>query len=335
MNWLWSDAFFFAVVLQTAPLVLASTGGVFSQQANVLNIALDGMMLTGAFTAITVGAQEHSTGVATLAACGAALAVALVFGFVTLYLGADLLVAGIGLTTLTGGVTVLLLSTIYHDQGSYHPPHFPNLWKLHLGALRHVPVLGPAFEGQSVLVLLAILLVPAAHLVLNRTRFGLRIRAVGQEEAAAVAAGLATRRLKLATIAISGVLCGVAGAQLAMATLGQFVVGMTAGRGFIALAAIFVGRARPFATAGACLVFGFAAAVADQLQLQHLPSDLVLMLPYVVTLVVLVARPLWQTGRRRLTRTRRPGRPSVEAQPPATAPPDPVRALRATTASLP
>ena len=120
-----------------------------------------------------------------------------------------------------------------------------------------------------------------------------------------------------------------------MATLGQFVVGMTAGRGFIALAAIFVGRARPFATAGACLVFGFAAAVADQLQLQHLPSDLVLMLPYVVTLVVLVARPLWQTGRRRLTRTRRPGRPSVQAQPTATAPPDPVRALRATTASLP
>lgn len=326
MSWLWSDAFFFAVVLQTAPLLLAGTGGLFSQQANVLNIALDGMMLTGAFTAITVGAETHSTGVATLAACGAALAVALLFGFVTLYLGADLLVAGIGLTTLTGGLTVLLLSTIYHDEGSYHPPNFPHLWKLHLGVLRHLPVLGPAFEGQSVLVVLAVVLVPAAHLVINRTRFGLRIRAVGQEEEAAVAAGLATRRLKLATIAISGVLCGAAGAQLAMATLGQFVIGMTAGRGFIALAAIFVGGTRPIATAGACLVFGFAAAVADQLQLQHLPSDLVLMLPYVVTLVVLVARPLWRIGRERLVRTNQPGRSQFAIEPAVEVSPGPVRA---------
>lgn len=294
MSTIFTDAFAFAIVLQTAPLLLAALGGMFSQQANVLNIALDGMMLMGAFVSIAVGAATHNAFIAVVAAIGAGIAISLIFGWASLVMGADVVVAGIGIGALTAGLSVLLLSTLYHNEGSYAPQNFPNLWQIHLGPLYHIPVIGPAMQGQSILVLIAILLVPASWWILFRTRYGLRVRATGEEEPAAVAAGLKPRLIKMSTVLISGGLSGLAGAQLAMATLGQFVSGMTAGRGFIALAAIFVGRARPFGTAIGCLIFGASSALANQLQLLHYSSDLMLMLPYVVTVLVLLGRPAWQ-----------------------------------------
>jgi general nucleoside transport system permease protein len=295
VSWIVTNAFFFAVVLQTTPILLAALGGMFSQQANVLNVALDGMMLMGAFASISIGALTHNAFIAVIAAAVTGLVIALVFGLLTLYLGADLLITGIGLVILTGGLTVLLLSTIYHTAGSYSPSHFPGLWAIHLGPFAHVPVIGPAFDGQSVLTLLTVLLIPASAFMLYRTRFGVHVRAVGEDASAATAAGLDAKRIKLATIAISGVLSGIAGAALAMATLGQFLTGMTAGRGFIALAAIFAGGATPVGTTIACLVFGLAGAAANELQLQNVPSDLILMLPYIVTVMVLVLRPVGRT----------------------------------------
>lgn len=310
MGTIFTDAFAFAIVLQTAPLLLAALGGMFSQQANVLNIALDGMMLMGAFVSIAIGAATGNAFIAVLAAIGAGLVISLIFGWASLVMGADVVVAGIGIGALTAGLSVLLLSTLYHNEGSYAPSNFPNLWQLHLGPLEHIPVIGPAMQGQSILVLIAILLVPASWWVLFRTRYGLRVRAVGEEEPAAVAAGLKPRAIKMSTVLISGGLSGLAGAQLAMATLGQFVSGMTAGRGFIALAAIFVGRARPVGTAVGCLVFGASSALANQLQLLHYSSDLMLMLPYVVTVLVLLARPAWQLVQQR----RRARRVALAAQ---------------------
>lgn len=291
MKSLLSNAFLFAVVLQTAPLLLAGLGGMFSQQANVLNIALDGMMLMGAFVSVAVGAATHSAFLGVVGAMGAGLAISLVFGGVSLFMGADLIVVGIGIGALTAGLSVLLLSHFYNSEGAYAPQHFPSLWEIHLGIFSHVPIVGPALEGQSILVMIGLLLVPASWWVLYKTRYGLRVRAVGEEEPAAVAAGLNPRSIQMTTVIISGLLCGMAGAQLAMATLGQFVTNMTAGRGFIALAAIFVGRARPVGTFIGCLVFGLASALATQLQLAGYSSDLMLMLPYVVTVVVLLGRP--------------------------------------------
>jgi ABC-type uncharacterized transport system permease subunit len=287
-----NGAFLFAVVLQTTPLLLAALGGLFGQQANVLNISLDGKMLMGAFVGIAVGAATHSVVIAILAAIGSGIILGLLFAWVVLWLRADPVVVGIGIGILVSGLTTLLLSVLYHNEGSYVPSRFPRLLKLDLGPLRHIPILGPAFQQQTVLVLLAIALIPFSTWLLFHTRYGLRVRAVGEEQSAASAAGLNPRAIKLSTIVISGALCGLAGAQLSMATLDQFIANMTAGRGFIVIAAIFVGRARPYATAAACLVFGAVSALATQLQLRHLPADLMLMLPYVVTVLLLVARPL-------------------------------------------
>ncbi len=294
MGSIFTGAFMFAMVLQTAPLLLAGLGGLFGQRANVLNISLDGMMLAGAFVAITVGAATHSIIVGLLAAMVAGLVLALLFAWTVLWLKADPVVVGIGVGILVSGLTTLLLSVLFNNEGSYIPTNFPSITKLNLGPLQHIPIIGPAFQGQTVLVLVAIALIPVASWLLYRTRYGLRVRAVGEEEAAAAAAGLNPRAVKLSAILISGAMCGLAGAQLAVATLDQFLANMTAGRGFIVIAAIFVGRAKPWATAGACLVFGAASALATQLQLQGVSADLMLMLPYVVTVLLLIVRPLWR-----------------------------------------
>lgn len=297
MSQVFSNAFLFAAVLQTTPLLLAALGGMFSQQASVLNIALDAMMLLGAFVSVSVGGATHNAALAVLAAMAASVVVALIFAVATLYLGADVVVAGIGIGTLVAGLTVLLLSVLYGNEGYYLPQNPPQLWKIHLGALSHVWILGPAFQGQSILVLVAVLLIPVSWWVLYRTRYGLRVRAVGEEASAAAAAGLSPRTIKLSTVLISGALCGLAGSQLALATLGQFTANMTAGRGYIALAAIFAGAARPVGTAVACLVFGLVSTLANQLQLVHYNTDIMLMLPYLATVLALLARPLLRIAR--------------------------------------
>ncbi len=299
-----NDALLFAIIAQATPIFLAALGGAFTQQANILNIALDGMMLMGAFVGIAVGAATQDIWLGLLAAIGAGVALAIVFGWSTLWAKADVVVAGIGIGLVASGLTLLLLEIVYHNEGSFTPPQFPHLPTLHLGVIAQIPIIGPAFEGQTILVGLAVIAVPIAWWILFRTPFGIHVRSIGENEEAAVAVGLPARRLKMVTILIAGALSGLAGAQLAMASLDQFVTNMTNGRGYIAVAAIFVGRARPLGVAIGCLAFGAASAIADQLQLQHLPSNLMLMLPYAVTVVVLLGRPLWQASRR----SRRAGR---------------------------
>ena len=285
-------ALLFAIVLQTTPILLAALGGAFTQQANILNIALEGMMLTGAFASIAVGAATQSAAAAVAAAVGAGLAMALLFAWASLHLRADFIVAGIGINLLADGVTVFLLERLYHNEGSYSPFEFPSLWTIGLGPLRNIPVLGPALSGQSVIVFAALALVPLSSLILYRTKFGIHLRAVGENEEAAVAAGVNPVRMKFAAVLISGALSGLAGAQLAMGTLDIFVRGMSSGRGYIALAALTFGAARPGGTFLACLLFGIADAASDKLQFYDIPNQLVLMVPYAVTIAALALAAL-------------------------------------------
>lgn len=298
LHQIFSAAFCFAVLLQTAPILLAGLGGAFTQQANVLNVALDGMMLIGAFTSIAVGAATHSWLTAVVASALAGLVVGAVFATITIVFGADVIVVGIGLSLLAGGITVFLLVRLYGSAGSYSPKDFPALPTIHLGPLARLPVVGQALQGQSILVLVILLAIPLAHYVLFRTAFGVHLRASGEDANAARAAGISPARMQAAAMLISGLCCGIAGAQLAMGALGQFVAGMTAGRGYIALAALTIGRGRPVGTALGALLFGVASALADQLQYLGLPNDIVGMVPYVITVLVLSARPLLALRRR-------------------------------------
>ncbi len=281
-----------AVILtKTTPLLLAAVGGAFTQMGNILNIGLEGMMLVGAFAAIAIGAITNPF-VGILAAMGAAVLLALVFALATLVFKADFIVVGIGVNLLAVGATVLMLTVFYGNAGVTPGNVKAILPKIDLGPIGNIPIIGPAINDQTILVWLAFLLVPVYAYVLYRTPYGVHLRAVGEDEAAATAAGIDVRRVKFISILVSGLFCGMAGAQLSMATVGSFTAGMTASRGFIAVAALTFGLGRPYYTMVACLIFGAADAVADRLALAGANSSLSLTTPYLITIIALVLAAL-------------------------------------------
>jgi simple sugar transport system permease protein len=276
------------ILIKVAPLLLSAIGGAITQQGNILNIGLEGMMLIGAFAAVAVGSKVHNSAVGTLAAVGAALVLALIYAVATLPLKADFIVVGIGINLLAAGLTVFLLQVIYGNPGVTPPEASATLPGIPLGPIAHIPVIGPALTNQTALMWLALASVPVYSYFLYRTPWGVHLRAVGEDEAAADAAGIHVTRAKFVSVLLSGILCGLAGAQLAMATLGSFTAGMTSGRGFIAVAALTFGLAKPVRTMVAAFIFGAADAVADQLGVAGVNSNLALMTPYVITILALV-----------------------------------------------
>jgi simple sugar transport system permease protein len=291
------------LVLYSTPILLAGIGALFTQQANILNIALEGMMLTAAFFAIAVGATTQSWELAVFGAIVAAMVMASIFAFVTLVLKADVIVAGIGINLLGDGISVFLLERLYHSEGNFSPDVFPEIWKLDLprawDTVAGLNLVYRAFSGQSIIVFIAIALVVVSHVLLYRTKLGVHIRATGENPEAVQAAGMNPTKLKILTVMISGLCAGLGGAQIAMGTLNQFVRGMTNGVGFIGLAAEIFAGAAPVGTLIASLIFGLANAVADRLQVLSeiqipftqtgvsIPNQLVNMLPYLITLVAL------------------------------------------------
>lgn len=293
-----------AVVLtKVAPILLAAIGGAFTHMGGILNIGLEGMMLVGAFAAVAVGSVTN-TFVGVLAAVTAALLLALVFAFATLILKADFIVVGIGVNLLAAGSTVLLLTVLYGNAGVTPGDAKAILPKINLGPLADIPLIGPALSGQTLLVWLALISVPVYAFVLHRTRYGIHLQAVGEDPAAAIAAGIDVRKVKLIAILAAGALCGVAGAQLSMATVGSFTAGMTASRGFIAVAALTFGLGRPWLTMLAATIFGAADAVADRLTLAGANSSLALTTPYLITIVALVLAALRVRAALRASRRR-------------------------------
>ncbi len=278
----------FVVLMKVAPLLLAALGGAFTQQGNILNIGLEGMMLIGAFTSVAVGSYFGSALVGVVAAVVAGTLLAMIYAFASLWLKADFIVVGIGVNLLAAGLSIFLLQVFYGNPGVTPPSASIRLPKIGVGPLANIPGIGGAIDGQTALVWIAFLCVPLAALVLYRTKYGVHLRAVGEDEAAAEAAGIAVRKVKFQSILISGLLSGLAGAQLAMATLGTFSANMTAGRGFIAVAALTFGLARPVRTMVAAFIFGAADAIADQLGIAGINSNLALMTPYIITIIALV-----------------------------------------------
>jgi simple sugar transport system permease protein len=285
---MWAPQFLASTLVQTTPILLAALGTMVTSRANMLNVAIEGMALVAAFAAIAVGQAENSAALGFVCAIVASVAIALVFGFFSIVLGADIIVAGLGLNILAAGGTLFLLEEVYQDPGGLRPDAFPNIWRVPAGSLDWMPVAGPALEGQSFIVLVALGAVPLCAFFLYRTPLGYALRAVGEDEPAAVAAGIHAAWMKLLAVLISGVFAGLAGAQLAMDRLHFFLPDMTSGRGFIGLTAALFGGARPWPTAGAAFIFGAFGVIGDRLQLFQAPSQFVLMAPYLAALVALV-----------------------------------------------
>jgi ABC-type uncharacterized transport system permease subunit len=274
-----------SVLGQSTPILLAALAAMITLRANILNIAAEGMMLMAAFTAIAVGDLTGSAWPAFFAAIVVSIVFSQLLALITLRFSADFIVAGLGINLLAAGVTLFMLEWFYESPGGLRPITFPDLWHIPAGSLSVIPVIGQAFEGQSIIVIIALLAVPASYAFLYHTPTGSYLRAVGEDEHAARSAGIRVDRMKALAVGISGLFSGLAGAQLAMDKLHFFLPDMTSGRGFIGLAATLFGNGLPWMTAAASFLFGFFGALGDRLQAFDIPSEFILMLPYAAAIL--------------------------------------------------
>jgi simple sugar transport system permease protein len=286
-----------SVLEQSTPILLAALAAMITLRANILNVAVEGMMLAAAFTAIAVGSMTGSAALAFFAAVAAAILLSQLLALLTLRFSADFIVAGLGINLLAAGGTLFMLERFYNSPGGLRPTSFPDVWHVPEGSLSFIPIVGKAFEGQSFIVILALAAVPLSAVFLYLTPTGANLRAAGEDEHAARSAGIRVAWMKALAVGISGLLSGLAGAQLAMDKLHFFLPDMTSGRGFIGLAATLFGGGQPWMTAAASFLFGFFGALGDRLQVFAIPSQFVLMLPYAAAIVGLTfAR--WRVHRR-------------------------------------
>jgi ABC-type uncharacterized transport system permease subunit len=282
-------ALLISTVRLVSPILLAALGGMFTQRAGIFNIALEGLMLIGAFFAIAGVVWTGNPYLATLIAVGAAMLIAFFLGVVVIDLRGNAIVAGLAVNIFALGFTTYLMRPVFGVAGgSFYDPNLKGLPSINLPLIGDLPVIGPLLSGYSILVYFAVLAVPLAYVLLFHHPVGLRIRAVGEDPVAAGSIGLNVRRTRYLTVLLSGAFCGLAGAQLSIYLVTQFVQGMTAGRGFIALVAVMFGRAHPFGVLLGSLLFGLAYALTLRLQGIGIPPQFVAMLPYVATIVVLI-----------------------------------------------
>lgn len=275
-------AFFFSAITSATPLLFAAMGGLFSERSGVINIALEGLMLSGAFTAAVVTYQTGSPYLGLLCGVGAGVLTALIYAVAVIHFEADQVVAGMAINFLMLGLPALVSGVIYDSTGS--TPQIDQAFK--------IPML---FGGLSIVSILALVLVPVAWYLLYKTPFGLRLRAVGENPEAADAAGVNVIRLRYTAVLISGVLAAIGGAFLSTGQSSLFTRGMSAGRGFIALAALILAKWKPIPVLFACLFFGFTEALTIQIQGaswakigdEPIPIQFIEMIPYVLTIIVL------------------------------------------------
>lgn len=272
------------------PLAFAAIGGIFSERSGVVNIGLEGMMLTGAFFGIWGSVWSGSWVVGLLMAMLFGGLLALIHAFFSIHLQADQIVSGFAVNFLALGLTGYLFSSIYPGGIHENVSRVPNI---DLNFLSSIPGIGDFLEGVfghlNLLVWLMLLVVVLAYVVLFKTPIGLRIRSVGEHPKAADTVGISVYGVRYAAVVTSGVLAALGGAFLSIGFVGSFAENMTSGRGFIALAAVIFGKWRPGWAFAACLLFGFGFAVAIPLQREAgISENLISTLPYVLTLVALV-----------------------------------------------
>lgn len=285
----------------STPLILCALAGLFSERSGVVDIGLEGKMLFAAFAAGAAGAVFGSTSIALLVAMAVAVALSWMHGLACVSYRGDQVVSGVAVNIIAVGLTVVLGIAWFHQGGQTPPvatdvriqPLFPDagVWLTFIPYIGRV--VGEGFLTHSALVYFSYALVPAVWWLLFRTRFGLRLRAVGENPQMVDAAGVSVKRLRYTALTLNGMLCGLAGSYLVLAQGANFSANMTAGRGFMALAALIFGRWHPVGALWACLLFGFLDAAAIRMQgvplplVGEVPVQFIQALPYVLTVVLL------------------------------------------------
>jgi general nucleoside transport system permease protein len=300
----WFDAFVvvFASGMRLAvPLILACLAGLWSERSGIVDIGLEGKILVGAFASAVGATFTGSVWMGLLAGVAAAVVFSLIHGYASIDQRANQIVSGTAINMVADGLTALIGNAIWSQGG--RTPQLPA--EAQFGAINWpfvneigvVPIIGPIYQhlisGHDIVTYIAFLLVPLTYWALYSTRFGLRLRAVGENPAAVDTAGISVRGLRYSAVVICGLLVGLAGVYLALGQTGYFQPHMSAGRGFIALAALVFAKWRPWPALGTCLLFGFLDALAIRLQgvelpiIGPVPVQAIEALPYVLTVVLL------------------------------------------------
>ena len=284
----------------TTPLLLCALAGLVAERSGVVDIGLEGKMLFAAFAAAAAATVSHSTGLGLLAAIAVACALSLLHGFACVTHRGDQVISGVAINMVAAGLTVVL-GIAWFAQGGQTPPVDASvrLTALVPGYAEPVAghwldtVIGHGLLSHNILVYVAFALVGGVWFFLERTKPGLRLRAVGENPAMVDAAGVSVPMLRYGALLINGVLCGLAGSYLVLAQNASFSPNMTAGRGFIALAAMIFGKWKPLPTMFACLLFGFLDALAIRMQgvvlpgIGEVPVQVIQALPYLLTVILL------------------------------------------------
>ncbi|MCD6239458.1 MAG: ABC transporter permease [Thermotogae bacterium] len=284
LNTLLSESTMASALRLSVPILLAALGGAYTFYADVFNIALEGFMLISAFFS-AVGAMKFGNpwlGVAAAVLSG--LISAFLFGFLTLKLKADNIVVGLAINLGSVGLTTWLLEKIFKVRGMIMIANKATFHDVSLPLISKIPYIGPVLGRQNVLVYISLMLVVFSELFIFKHIFGIRLRAVGNYPEAAESVGVSVLKYKMLATVISGIFCGLAGAFLALGGSAMFSENMTAGKGFIALAAVFFSQGRPLLVFLASLVFGYTDAISVTLQQYGYPPQIMLILPYIATI---------------------------------------------------
>jgi len=286
---IFSTTFLFSVIRVATPLILASMGAVITSNAGITNIGIEGVMLVSALAGVLASAFGYGSWFGFLIAILVGVICSLVIGYVSMSLKADSVLTCIAFNTMAVGGTVYFMYAVVKDKGTTIALNSGKLPSIELPFIKDIPILGEVLSNHNIVSYIAILMVLLVYIMLYKTPLGLRIRSAGKAPNALSSVGVSLLRTRYIALGISGILGGMAGAFISMGYVTWFSKNMTAGRGFIALAADAMGNSTPIGAALSSLLFAMAEALSYSLQITSIPSELVQMLPYLVTIIGLVA----------------------------------------------
>ncbi len=275
------------MIAGATPILLAALGGAFTFYAGIFNIAMEGMMLAGAFGAVVGSYFFHSWVLGILLAILFALVLALIFILFSVVLHTDEFVTGIALNLFAVGATTYLMRRTFDVKGVFSNAGIIPIPRLDIPLIDKIPFLGEVLSGQNLMVYIAVVAVIAVNFLIFRTRFGMRLRAAGYNAACLDSSGVSTARMRVWSLLLCAVLCGLAGAFISLGYVTLFAENMSAGRGWISLAAIILVSGNPTGIAVISLVFGFSDGLGLLLQDYQVPSQFTSMVPYIATLIAL------------------------------------------------
>ncbi len=298
---IFSSLFVASIIRISTPLIFASFGVLITEMAGAPNIALEGIMLASAFTGVIVSAITENAFIGMAAAVFVGTSVGLLLAYFHLYFKTNPILAGIAINVMCSGVTVFLLALITGEKGNSSSLASKVLPDLQIPIINTIPFVGVAFGRHNMLTYTAFFLALLVSVLLYRTKLGRHIRAAGENPVAAESVGISVNKMKYIAYGLSGFVASFGGINLSMGYLSVFQRDMTAGRGFIALAAIFLGGKKPLGVLMAALFFGFADAIANQIGSLGFPPQWIQMIPYAATIIALIASNSVRMSREKMT----------------------------------